>query len=71
MSLTDAAKDLLVREGYDPMYGARPLKRAIQRLVLDPLALQVLDGEFGEGDQIVVDAKEDRLAFSKRHTVKA
>ncbi|MCC7179183.1 MAG: ATP-dependent chaperone ClpB [Acidobacteria bacterium] len=71
VSLTDAAKDLLVREGYDPMYGARPLKRAIQRLVLDPLALQVLDGEFGEGDQIVVDAKEDRLVFSKRQTVKA
>jgi len=71
VTLTDPAKDLLVREGYDPMYGARPLKRAIQRLVLDPLALRVLEGEFGEGDQVVVDAEADRLAFSKRQTVKA
>jgi ATP-dependent Clp protease ATP-binding subunit ClpB len=71
VTVTDPAKDLLVREGYDPMYGARPLKRAIQRLVLDPLALRVLEGEFGEGDRVVVDAEADRLAFSKRQTVKA
>jgi ATP-dependent Clp protease ATP-binding subunit ClpB len=64
--LTDAAKDLLVREGYDPMYGARPLKRALQRLVLDPLALRVLEGDFGEGDHVVVDAEGDRLAFSRQ-----
>jgi ATP-dependent Clp protease ATP-binding subunit ClpB len=69
--LTEAAKDLLVREGYDPMYGARPLKRALQRLVLDPLALRVLDGEFGEGDHVVVDVDGSRLAFSKRATVEA
>src|SRR5207244_295872 len=48
--LSDGAKDLLVREGYDPAYGARPLKRTIQRRVLDPLALQVLEGTFLEGD---------------------
>ena len=54
--LTDAAKDQLVEEGYDPAYGARPLKRTIQRRVLDPLALRVLEGEFGEGDTVVVDA---------------
>ena len=71
MDLTDAAKDLLVQEGYDPVYGARPLKRALQRLVLDPLALRVLDGEFGEGDHVVVDAEADRLGFAKRQTIEA
>ena len=50
VELTPAARDLLVREGYDPAYGARPLKRTIQRLVLDPLACRVLEGEFREGD---------------------
>jgi ATP-dependent Clp protease ATP-binding subunit ClpB len=63
--LTDAAKDFLVQEGYDPMYGARPLKRTIQRRVLDPLALRVLEGEFGEGDQVVVDVSPGGLRFSK------
>ncbi len=69
--LTDAAKDALVREGYDPAYGARPLKRAIQRQVLDPLALRVLEGRFGEGDTVVVDAAAGGLVFEKRETVKA
>jgi ATP-dependent Clp protease ATP-binding subunit ClpB len=63
--LTDAAKDMLVEEGYDPAYGARPLKRAIQREVLDPLALQVLEGQFGEGDTILVDAGDAGLRFEK------
>ena len=49
-----------MREGYDPAYGARPLKRTIQRRVLDPLALRVLEGEFGEGDTVVVDARRGR-----------
>jgi ATP-dependent Clp protease ATP-binding subunit ClpB len=71
VSLTDAAKDALVREGYDPMYGARPLKRTIQRRVLDPLAMRVLEGQFVEGDTIAVDAGADGLVFSKRETVKA
>ena len=70
--LTDAAKEQLVREGYDPAYGARPLKRTIQRQVLDPLALRVLEGEFGEGDTVAVDAgKGDALQFQKRETVTA
>ena len=47
---------LLIEEGYDPTYGARPLKRAIQRRVLDPLAMRVLQGEFREGDVVRVDA---------------
>src|SRR5258706_265385 len=64
---TDKAKELLVEEGYDPMYGARPLKRAIQRRVLDPLAMRVLEGEFGEGDTVVVEADNGTIAFSNQH----
>jgi len=60
-----------VREGYDPVYGARPLKRTIQRLVLDPLALRVLEGDFLEGDTVVVDAGRDGLVFEKREAVRA
>jgi ATP-dependent Clp protease ATP-binding subunit ClpB len=71
VELTDAAKDQLVREGYDPTYGARPLKRAIQRQVLDPLALRVLEGEFREGDTVVVDAAPAGLLFEKREAVRA
>ena len=69
--LTDAAKGQLVREGYDPAYGARPLKRTIQRRVLDPLALRVLEGAFGEGDTVTVDAGPDGLSFVKAEAVKA
>jgi ATP-dependent Clp protease ATP-binding subunit ClpB len=65
VELTPAAKDLLVQEGYDPVYGARPLKRAIQRRVLDPLAMRVLEGEFGEGDHVSIDAAGDQLTFAR------
>jgi ATP-dependent Clp protease ATP-binding subunit ClpB len=71
VDLTDAAKEQLVREGYDPSYGARPLKRTIQRRVLDPLALRVLEGNFTEGDTVVVDAGPDGLLFEKRQAVGA
>jgi ATP-dependent Clp protease ATP-binding subunit ClpB len=71
VELTDAAKDQIVREGYDPTYGARPLKRTIQRRVLDALALRVLKGDFVEGDTVVVDAGTDGLTFEKRQSVKA
>ena len=71
VELTDAAKDFLVREGYDPVYGARPLKRALQRRLLDPLALRVLDGAFREGDTITVDLSGDELSFAKGHAVHA
>jgi len=54
--LTDAAKELLFTEGFDPNFGARPLKRAIQKLVQDPLALKILAGEVLHGDHVVVDA---------------
>jgi ATP-dependent Clp protease ATP-binding subunit ClpB len=56
LQLTDAAKELVFTEGYDVQYGARPLKRAIQRLVQDPLALKILDGEVLHGDHVIVDA---------------
>jgi ATP-dependent Clp protease ATP-binding subunit ClpB len=69
--LTEAAKEHLVREGYDPAYGARPLKRAIQRQVLDPLALRVLEGTFGEGDSVTVDTSGGALTFEKREAVSA
>ena len=65
LELTDAAKDALAEAGWDPAYGARPLKRAIQRLVENPLALRLLDGEFADGDAIRVDAHEGELAFEK------
>jgi ATP-dependent Clp protease ATP-binding subunit ClpB len=65
VELTDRAREFLVQEGYDPTYGARPLKRTIQRRLLDPLAMRVLEGEFREGDRIVVDADAQGLAFAK------
>jgi ATP-dependent Clp protease ATP-binding subunit ClpB len=71
VEVTDAAKGHLVTEGYDPTYGARPLKRAIQRRVLDPLALRVLEGEFREGDRAVVDLGPDGLTISKAVAVGA
>ena len=63
---TPAAKEFLVKEGYDPVYGARPLKRTIQRLVLDPLAVEVLRGGFRDGDTVVVDAKRGSISFVKK-----
>jgi ATP-dependent Clp protease ATP-binding subunit ClpB len=63
LEVTDAAKTLLAREGYDPTFGARPLKRTIQRLVQDPLALKLLEGEFRDGDTVVVDADGDQIVF--------
>jgi ATP-dependent Clp protease ATP-binding subunit ClpB len=65
LDITPAAEELLAREGYDPVYGARPLKRTIQRLIQDPLALQILNGLFGEGDTVVIDAKRGQLGFRK------
>jgi ATP-dependent Clp protease ATP-binding subunit ClpB len=71
LRLTDAAKDLLAREGYDPAYGARPLKRAIQRMLVDPLSKLLLTGDVREGQAVDVDTDKDRLAFkaSKRNLV--
>ena len=63
INLTQAAIDLLIEEGYDPVYGARPLKRVIQRRIIDPMALQVIQGEVREGDHVVVDTAGDELTF--------
>jgi ATP-dependent Clp protease ATP-binding subunit ClpB len=74
VELTDGAKDFLVREGYDPAYGARPLKRTIQRQILDPLALRVLEGDFVEGDTVTVDSapgKSGELSFAKQEMVRS
>ncbi|PYK77553.1 MAG: type VI secretion system ATPase TssH [Verrucomicrobia bacterium] len=66
LDLTDSAKTLIAREGYDPVYGARPLKRAIQRGLLDPLSMSILEGKIGEGQRIVADAKNGAIEFSVR-----
>src|SRR5216110_879088 len=63
--VTDAARRLLIERGWDPVYGARPLKRAIQRLVQDPLAMMLLGGKFGDGDTVEVDAKGGEIVFEK------
>jgi ATP-dependent Clp protease ATP-binding subunit ClpB len=67
MEVTDAARDLISEEGYDPAFGARPLKRALQRLLFNPLSTALLEGNFGEGDRIIVDRLpgESRLSFRR------
>ena len=66
IELTDAAKELMFNQGYDPNFGARPLKRAIQKLIQDPLALKILDGEILHGDHVIADAdkKAGQMKFS-------
>jgi ATP-dependent Clp protease ATP-binding subunit ClpB len=73
IELTQPAKELLFLEGYDPVYGARPLKRAIQRLIQDPLALKILEGEILHGDHVVVDADvhKRRMIFTVSGRVEA
>ncbi len=65
LEVTPEAETFLAREGYDPVYGARPLKRAIQRSLLDPLSLELLEGRFKEGDGIRVEIANDALVFNK------
>jgi ATP-dependent Clp protease ATP-binding subunit ClpB len=64
LTLDDSARELLAREGYDPQYGARPLKRAIQTLIQNPLAVKILRGEIGPGQNVVVSAAGDQMKFS-------
>jgi ATP-dependent Clp protease ATP-binding subunit ClpB len=64
ITLTEAAADRLIQEGYDPVYGARPLKRILQRRIVDPLALQLIQGQIREGDHVVIDSEGDELAFN-------
>jgi ATP-dependent Clp protease ATP-binding subunit ClpB len=65
VELTDAARELIGNLGYDPTYGARPLKRVIQKRLVDKLALAILEGEFAEGDTVRVDAADGELVFTK------
>ncbi|MDT8396006.1 MAG: ATP-dependent chaperone ClpB [bacterium] len=66
IELTDGALDLLAGEGYDPVYGARPLRRAIQKRIQDVLAMDILAGRFGEGDTVIAEVKEGELVFTKK-----
>jgi ATP-dependent Clp protease ATP-binding subunit ClpB len=71
ISFTPAAEDLIAEEGFDPLFGARPLKRAIQRLVQNPLAMKVLNGEFDEGTAVEVDREREQLVFRKTNAAVA
>ncbi len=71
LELTDAARAHLAREGYDPIYGARPLKRVIQRSLLDPLSLEILAGRVHEGDTVSADAREGKMVFESRRGKRA
>ena len=63
LEITDSAKDLLGKEGYDPVFGARPLRRTIQNLVEDPLSESLLQGEFSPGDSIVIDTDNEKIVI--------
>jgi ATP-dependent Clp protease ATP-binding subunit ClpB len=65
LEVSDAAKRRLAEEGFDPAFGARPLKRAIQRDIQNPLALAVLEGKFSDGDAIIADVEGEELVFRK------
>jgi ATP-dependent Clp protease ATP-binding subunit ClpB len=71
VELADGARTLLGDMGYDPTYGARPLKRVIQKRLVDPLALGILKGDYAPGDRIVVDAAEGGLEFTRTRPVEA
>jgi ATP-dependent Clp protease ATP-binding subunit ClpB len=66
LELTEGAKQYIAQEGYSPVYGARPLKRVLQKQLLDPLALQLLEGGFAEGDGIVIDRQDGRMVFNRK-----
>ena len=68
LHLTDEARDFLAREGYDPAFGARPLKRTLQRLVTNPLANRILAGEFSKGERVDIILKENSLDFALKST---
>ena len=70
LELTDQAKALLAHKGYDPVYGARPLKRALQKEIVDPLALRILGGEFADGDRLIADVDRGELSFRKAEAKK-
>jgi ATP-dependent Clp protease ATP-binding subunit ClpC len=71
LSLSDKAQDFLVEEGFNPVYGARPLKRALQKYVEDPLSEELLRGRFRDGDVINVEVKNKTLVFARERDEKA
>jgi ATP-dependent Clp protease ATP-binding subunit ClpB len=71
IELTDGARELLGNLGFDPTYGARPLKRVIQKQLIDKLALRLLEGDFAEGDAVKVDARDGELVFERTKPAKA
>jgi ATP-dependent Clp protease ATP-binding subunit ClpC len=71
VEITEAAKSWLAKEGYDPLFGARPLRRALEHAVENPLSTKLLRGEFKEGDTIVVDLADDGLTFTTKAATKA
>ena len=66
LELSEKAKIYLAKEGYDPAYGARPLRRVIQQKILDPLSMEILDGTLHEGDTVLVEVEKDKLTFRKK-----
>jgi ATP-dependent Clp protease ATP-binding subunit ClpB len=67
VELTEKAKSFIAEQGYSPVYGARPLKRSLQKLILDPLAMEILAGKFVEGDHIVIDqSPEGEMSLTKK-----
>jgi len=66
IELTKKAKSWLAEVGYDPTYGARPLRRAIERYIENPLSTKLLRGEFKEGDTVTIDLKDDELTFNTK-----
>jgi len=65
LSATDAVKELIASKGFDPVFGARPVKRTIQRMIEDPLSMKILDGEFSEGDRVKADVSDEKIVFSR------
>jgi ATP-dependent Clp protease ATP-binding subunit ClpB len=64
LELTDSAREFLANTGFDPVYGARPLKRAIQQYVQDPLSMKILEGEIGEGSKVKMDVRDGEVVFN-------
>jgi len=71
LEVNEEARAWLVQKGYDPMYGARPLRRAVQKYVENPISTKILQGEFKEGDTITIGLKEDNLSFAARKVARA
>ena len=71
LQITESARTFLIEEGYDEKYGARPLRRTLQRLVEDPLSVDLLKGRFKQGSTIVVDLKEGKIAFRTKRERKS